>query len=134
MKRALPVVLLLAACYIGPGIDTFAPARGPRGVAAEVRLRDRGGEVKGELLAVEDSALLVLREQRIVRVPLHAISWARFPQTNVLIDRRNLLPAQRDRLRQLSRFPAGVSPDVMARLLVAHGQVEPDLVPPASRE
>jgi hypothetical protein len=90
--------------------------------------------VRGELLAVEDSALLVLREQRLVRVPLRAISWARFPHTNVLIDRRNLLPEQRDRLRQLSRFPAGVSPDVMARLLVAHGQVEPDLVPPASRE
>jgi len=69
MLRSLmvPVVVLgFSACMVGPSTRTFAPANGPDGIEADLRLK--GARVRGELLEVQDSALLVLRADRYSQV------------------------------------------------------------------
>jgi hypothetical protein len=123
---ALLGVVVLGACFTGPSAANFGPARGPQGVAADIRLERRGGRIKGELLAVQDTGLLVMREQRVVFVPLRAISIATFRQRDSAIGRGRMTLPQRDALRQVSRFPNGLSDAALARLLQAHGQNAPD--------
>jgi hypothetical protein len=125
---ALLGIAVIAACYTGPSAESFAPARGPRGVAADLRIERRagGGRIKGELLVVHDTSLLVLRDQRVVLVPLRAISFGSFRQRGGMIERGRILPAHREALREVSRFPDGLSEAALARLLQAYGQRAPD--------
>lgn len=137
MRRALVVPLLIAvtwgACYTGPSVKSFAPAQSPRGIAADLRV-DRGKtRIQGELLEVQDSALLVLRDgprPRVTIVPLRAIRAGFFPNVGTLSGAGRMAPKDRERLRLLSRFPAGLTPELRARLLAAYGQSEPDGVTP----
>ena len=119
MNPSAPVIALalagLSACHIGPSVETFAPANGPDGV--DVLLTVRGRDVEGELLEVRDTALLVLRNDRLLLVPVRAISIGRFIQDSHL------------RLQDVSRFPAGVTPEILTRLLAAYSQTEPDQLP-----
>jgi hypothetical protein len=125
---------VIAACYTGPSAESFAPARGPRGVAADLRIERQagGGRLKGELLAVQDTSLLVLREERVVLVPLRAISIGSFRQVGSAIARGRITTRERDALRQVSRFPDGLSDAALARLLQAHNQSTPDTPSPSS--
>jgi len=127
MRRAPLAMLLALACYTGPSAANFAPARGPRGVAADLRLRS-GPRVKGELLVVEDSVLLVMRDERIVSIPMRAVRRGRFHQVDAVIQNGRLIYLAPEELRLLSRFPGGIQPEARARLLAAHGQSEPDVV------
>ncbi|MGH7613895.1 MAG: hypothetical protein ACREMW_07645 [Gemmatimonadales bacterium] len=142
MRRALvvPVVLLsLNACHVGPSAENFAPAIGPNGIWADLRLK--GVRVEGELLEARDSGLLVLRKQRVragqrpprvvTFVPLEAIRRGRFERYGTLIV--NGAPVAKgalQRLRLVSRFPNGLTPELRAALLTVHGQTEPDVARP----
>lgn len=126
-------VLILAGCHVGSRAETFAPARGPAGVEVAVALRDRR-PLKGELLTVGDTALLVLSEGRVVLVPASAALGVQLAQ------RSDVLLAARDgklgpsgalgEVRLVSRFPQGLTPVLLRRLLVAYGQTAPDVVSP----
>jgi len=138
MRRAFLVPLLIAviwgACYTGPSVRSFAPAQSPRGIWADLRV-DRGkARIQGELLEVQDSALLVLRDgprPRVTIVPLRAIRAGFFPKLGTLRGAGRMAPKERERLRLVSRFPAGLTPELRARLLSAYGQTEADgLTPP----
>ena len=110
------ILLLLGACYVGPSVKRYAPAHGPAGAAVKLELRgDR--TVGGELLAVEDGTLLLLEARQLVRVDVAAIRSLRGPNisTGALDD------AARERLRLVSRYPQGVSPELEASLLLAYG-------------
>ena len=127
MRRSLMVpvaVLGFSACMVGPSTRTFTPAKGPHGVEADLHLK--GARVRGELLEVQDTALLVLRADRVVLVPLRMIAAGQFRNRGSLVwngrASRDALP----RLRLLSRFPAGLTPEVRARLLGVYGQTEPE--------
>ncbi len=135
----VPVVLALTACHSGPSVKDFAPAIGPNGIRADLRLR--GVRVEGELLEVKDSGLLVLRKKRapagqpptqvVTLVALAAIRSGRFERYGTLIV--NGAPAVKgalEKLRLVSRFPAGITPELRAALLAAHGQTEPDAARP----
>lgn len=121
------VILSLGGCFVGPSVGGFPPAQGPEGIAADLHLKD--ARVRGELLEVQDTAIVVLREQRVVFVPLEAIDYGTFRQRGTLIvDGRFFDEAAAAKLRLVSRFPAGLSPERRAALLAAYGQSEPDRV------
>jgi hypothetical protein len=116
-------LLFGAACYHGPSLRTFRPANSPAGIDADLRLRKT--QVRGELLEVQDSALIVLTEsQTIVMVPVDSIRRGIFGERGMLIGEGRDRPRALAQLRLLSRFPAGLTPDLRARLLAAYGQTE----------
>jgi hypothetical protein len=120
--RLVPVLTLglglIGACQIGTHAKNYAPARGPAGAILDLRFSDKS-RARAELLAVEDSALLVVENAQLARVPLAQIRSARGPK--VAFDSR-LRSDTRERLRLLSRYPQGVSPEMEGRLLQAYGQ------------
>lgn len=133
MRAALFVALLVAvaACPVGPTVRNFRPAQSPQGIAAEIQLRDRAKtRIVGELLEVRDSTLLVLRDTtRILLIPIRAIRSASFPKRGSLIENGRLTRGDREKLRLVSRFPAGLRPELEAQLLAVYGQTEPQTVP-----
>lgn len=124
MRLPLPLVLLLgsAACHVGPSAGSVAAERGPFGAAGELRLG--ATELKGELVAVRDSGLIILPVGgTITYVPFSRIDQGRFAHVPAsLHNREPPTPEERDALRLGSRFPQGLSPDLEQRLLAAYGQ------------
>jgi len=115
-RRCLVLSLLLAACSIGPSGKSYPPAKGPAGAAVEIELhRNRG--IGGELLAVEDTTLLLVENRQLIRVAIPAVKSLRGPR----ISTRQLDEPMRQRLRLISRYPQGVSAELEARLLQAYG-------------
>jgi hypothetical protein len=112
------------ACSVGPRPEKIQPAREPAG--ATIGLQLRGGRSKllvtGELLAVQDSGLLVRDTTRIVLVPNRAIRTGTLlvPGIGLTFSGRPS-GATRERLRLVSRYPAGVPADLLRRLLAAYG-------------
>jgi hypothetical protein len=141
-RASLLLIALLPACRVGVSAARFEPARTPQGIAIEAKL-EGGRLVAGELLEVREDSLLVLAnspqgaeapqgEPRLLRVPFAAIRSARFAQAGDLDlpDRQPPAPPMRKRLVLLSRFPQGLSPELLAKLLEAHAQAEVDELAP----
>jgi hypothetical protein len=130
----LAVSLALAGCHIGTRAERFDPARKPEGVGAEIQVR--GKTLNGELLEVGASSLLLLAQRqsagRVVLVPYAAIEDAQFRQMSSCRIRSGLPPeaAVRERLRQVSRFPQGLAPELLQRMLEDLGQSEPETLRP----
>lgn len=133
MTRALilaGVVFGFMGCAVGPSTRNFGPATGPRGIAADLRVRwGATGRLQGELLEVQDTALVLLIANRVVLVPIRVIQFGRFSRRGVLIENGKVHVRSLDRLSLVSRFPDGMKPDIMARLLAAYGQTQPDGAP-----
>jgi hypothetical protein len=124
---ALISVVVLAACYHGPSISTFPPVQEPYGVDADLRLR--GARVHGELLEVMDSTLILLTDaDKIVAVPVSVIQVGTFDKLGQLIVEGIKPEPGLARLRPFSRYPAGLTPELWARLLGAYGQTEPQVI------
>jgi hypothetical protein len=143
--RAHAAVLLLAsslpACHVGIGVDRFAPAQRPEGIAATLWLDGRR-TLAGELLEASDAGLLLLSDRgpqadggrppaegappkaRVVSVPYAAIRKATFAQ--LFFEARGAWHPRRETLRRVSRFPQGLTPELRERLLAAHGQAAPE--------
>jgi len=117
---AAALVLMLGACMVGPLPENYHPAASPRGVEVDLDLRTL--HVKGELLEVRDSALVVLTPREVALVHFLVIRSMRLTGDAVLY--RGGIPSQptRERLRLISRFPAGLAPEHLARLIQARGQ------------
>lgn len=116
--RVLVPLLFLGGCMLGASKSSYAPAKGPAGAMVSL---DLGGDrrFEGELLAVEHTTLLVLQAQQPVRIALPLIRSGKAPK--VSFTGRSLTGDVRERLRLISRFPQGVSPELEARLLQAYG-------------
>lgn len=130
------VALLQGACAFGMTTDKFVPANSPAGVRTEVRTS--GAVFDGELVEIRKEGLIVLSneagpnappgtpaKQLLRLIPFASIVRARFDQhgsRSDIIDGR--LPSGRvwERIRLLSRFPYGMSPEVQAELLNVNGQ------------
>ncbi len=120
-------LLATAACYHGPSLQKFEPAHAPDGIEADLRLAH--AQVRGELLAVQDSALIVLSEShRVVMVPVAKIARGNFGDLGTLIDEWRPSQQTLERLRLVSRFPAGLTAELRGRLLAAYGQTELEVV------
>lgn len=130
MRRYITIssLLVFAACYHGPSIYKFEPVQRPNGVDADLRLGKT--RVRGELLEVQDTALIVLTDSaRVVSVPLRAIQAGTFDKLGTLIIEGLEPQSAVTRLRPFSRFPAGLTPELRARLLAVYGQTQPQVVP-----
>lgn len=119
-------VLVLASvqigCAVGPRLDNFAPALQPAGVEARLQM-DRAASLNGELLEVQETAVLILNEKEITLVPYSEIRMGTFRQTSLSIRDGTAPPMiERESLRLLSRFPHGVDPSLLAALLAAYEQ------------
>lgn len=133
-RRAGIVVVFIGCtgCSVGPQIHEFNPAREPAGISAEVTTRSAvPGEIKlsGEILAITDAGVLLLRKigetPRIVQVPYEVLRTVdpeqrRAVQVGTLaVEKR---PARIGRLRLLSRYPQGITPELLQALLRAYDQ------------
>lgn len=114
------VTSVLAGCInIGRSAESYGVVRSPRG--AQVALETRARTISGELLEVREDGYLLSADGRIVLVPRGAVSGWKiqgFPQ------------GRAGRLRLLSRFPQGLSPELLQALLDAHDQPELEVVQP----
>jgi hypothetical protein len=112
------------ACGVGMTARKYPPAQGPKGV--NVRLTTAQGQVSGELIEVRDSGI-VLADQKLRLIAYTDILSSEVEKTSsryAIANRSVPTPETRDHLRLLSRFPYGLSPEVMQRLLSAYGQTE----------
>ncbi len=126
-----PVLLGLSSCSLGPRAERFVPAHSPGG--AEVRLEFGKGKspVVGELIGVQDTALLIREASVIELVPLASIRRAAATASGSRASfSRRPTPETRERLRLLSRYPGGVTPELLRQLLDAYGQTELKVLSP----
>lgn len=136
--RLISWVIIIAALFghgclrtIGPTTRTLATIQGPRGVVIEMRTNQRA--MTGELIAIRDEGLVVLASQQLTLVPFQAIRVANFEQLGQPYSLRDGRPPDtvvRERLRLASRYPQGLSPEVLAAFLQALGQAELTQVEP----
>ncbi len=111
-------VMVMAACTVGTHANNYAPAQGPAGATVQLQLSDKT-RISGELLAVEQNALLILRNSQLIRVPLSQVQTGSAPK--VSFDGR-LRGDSRERLRLISRYPQGVSAELESQLRRAYGR------------
>ena len=119
--------LALVACHVGTRASSFAPAIDPEGVSA--RIVTHAATFEAELLAVSDTALLLLRNRTVVLARYAVIREATFQQVSETVE-RGVAPdsTTRERLRLISRFPQGVSREQLRALLAAYGQPAVDVL------
>jgi hypothetical protein len=113
-----------SACGVGMTARKYPPAQGPKGV--NVRVTTPQGQLSGELIEVRDSGI-VLADQKLRLIPYTDILSSEVEKTSshyAIANRSVPTPETRDHLRLLSRFPYGLSAEVMQRLLSAYGQTE----------
>lgn len=138
MKQALTVFVLAsstAACSYGMTADKLRLTTSGRGVNTQIRTSDM--EFRGELIEVRSEGLLILAssgaldppaQKPLLRVvPFTAIMSSRFDQLgrSYQIERgRPPQPADLERLRLVSRFPYGLAPELLQKLLENNGQTE----------
>jgi len=114
---------LLSGCRFGPRMETLDIARSPRG--AMIELATFTGEVNGELLAVSDDGLVVLAKGRVLNVPFATIRSSRSKELGSDYRFGGGKPPNPEmiaRLRRVSHFPQGITPEIQARLLTLYPQ------------
>ncbi|MEO8334656.1 MAG: hypothetical protein ABI664_06780 [bacterium] len=125
IKRSATLCMLLSlACNWGNRPEQVAPANGPQGAPVTVRVRGENDARIGELFAV-DSVGVVIRQTRLVRV-----SWAKLDAMDVknmgsaydISSGELLTPAKRAKIAPLSRFPQGLSAELLRSVLATLGQ------------
>jgi hypothetical protein len=138
MTQAL-VLLIVASCAAGCSYaitaDKLALTSSARGVNAHIKTGD--AEFRGELIEVRPEGLLILASSAapagqtpkpLLRVvPFTAIMSSTFEELGGAYsvgDGRVPQPAMRDRLRLVSRFPHGLAPELLRKLLESNGQTE----------
>lgn len=137
--RSMLVVLILfvvAACHVGPQIDKTDIARQPHGANVLVAVT-REGERKtmkhrGELLEVRNDGLVIAAviepdsKLRVVMVPWKIIFRAEATELPGIETRQSYRERQRhatrEKLRNVSRYPQGLPPEIMDELLASYGQ------------
>ena len=113
------------ACTFGVTAPKYLPAQGPRGVNLHVDTSQ--GKFSGELIEVLDTGIVMLADQKIRLLPYTAILSSKVDQTpsRYSISKRTVPnPDVQAQLRLLSRFPQGLTPELMRQLLDANGQAE----------
>ncbi len=144
MKSLIAPVLLtlvvIVGCSTSVEVKNFKPAQKPQGIQMELSLNGNvidGSKIKGELLAVRgDGILLNVADypgstrsgDTVVLIPFWMMDTAELEQmgrAKVESQGKEKNELYLDRLRLLSRFPQGLSDDLLSELLkrVGQGQV-----------
>jgi hypothetical protein len=121
------LAILAAGCTVGGNAAEWPVAHRPEGVTVSAITRG-GSTVQMELLSVEDTALVLYGTatsgaQRVVRLPLRQLLELDVTSPSIHVSTtESISPRDLSRLRRVSRFPQGLSPEVLARLLAASQQ------------
>jgi len=126
MKRKLMVILIAAgvlnACHYGTTVKTFPPAQGSKGAIADIAT-DRS--FKAELIEVRDVGIVIQEDRKLRLLPYTSIVSfdVHGMKSPPGIGRRQMpSPGARDDLRLVSRFPQGLTPELLQKLLDVNGQ------------
>ncbi len=129
LKWLFPVVIAallnMSGCRYGVTVESFPPARTPKGVTGNITTGR--GRLTAELIEVRDSGIVILSDRKFRLLPFGVIVSSHFEGTNRrydIKDRRTPKPDALDHLRLISRFPQGLTPELLQRLLNANGQNE----------
>lgn len=127
IRLASVMMLVLCACRTSPDPRRFGPANSPTGITGSVRVAG-GGEVVGELLAVTDTAYVMLVNSRVTMAPYAVLTTAHFAYVGRVTDSLGEAPSgkRRQRLELYSRFPFGIPGPAMSALLAKAGQSAAD--------
>jgi hypothetical protein len=132
MGRPLVVVLATAgiavaasACYTGPAAQTFKPAVTGHGATGTLYLRR--SQVTGELIELRDSAYVMLNTDGLLLVPFGIVRDAKF---GGVVAYYGGAPggSTKEKLRLVSRFPAGMPAPALQAILADVKQSELRLV------
>jgi hypothetical protein len=125
---AIALVAVLGGCSFGPKAKEFAR---PGAEHLEIQVLPSplvadATRLTGELLAVEESGLLLLSGQTVLFVSYESITGVKFERLkNVRFPAGEAPPPETiETLRLVSRFPYGLSPEVRTALLAAYNQTE----------
>ncbi len=112
-------------CSFGMTAVKYRPAQDPKGVT--IRLDTTQGTLSGELIEVRDTGIVVLSDNKLRLLPYKVILSSAVDQTS---SRYSISkgavpkPEVQAQLRLLSRFPQGLTPELLRELLSAYGQTE----------
>jgi hypothetical protein len=117
----------LLGCPIGQRAGDFPSVRTGGGRTCRLSIRATRQEVTGELLSAADTAAVLVAANKVWVVPYRIVRSSRCDDTgSIPFDGRGVLvPAQANELQLRSRYPQGIGPELMARLLQAYGQTAP---------
>jgi len=132
-------VLATAGCSTSVEVKDFKPAQGPQGIQMEISLNGDvidGNKIDGELLAVRGDGVLLnvadypgsgRAENTVVLIPFWMMDRATLEQmgsAKVESQGDEANKVYLERLRMVSRFPQGLSDELLAELLTELGQKE----------
>lgn len=125
MRHCLAVIVVSAAlaCSVGTKAKNFPPAREPAGATVQIRYGRTSLQLNGELLAVQEEGLLGRTGDRVWLAPDTLLRRGVIAMRGMRVAFSGRLRGSiRERFRLLSRFPQGVTPDVLRQVLAAYGQ------------
>jgi hypothetical protein len=121
----LLVTIPAAACMTGPSAQSFTPVREAGGV--QLLVSGKKASVIGELLEVRENELVVLEKLKkkaggskgcmLSLVAFREVRNASFKGVSLKWNGGVPNESEREELRLLARFPAGITPPVMHELL-----------------
>ena len=128
MKSSGLMIFLGLACFangcsFGMTAKKFPPALSPKGVTMRVVTDQQ--MISGELIEVRDTGIVILADQKLRLLPYSSIVTANaegIGSSLKIEGRRTPDPEVHDRLRLLSHFPQGLSPQLLQELLGRYGQ------------
>lgn len=126
----------LSACHVGPQINDLDLANNPEGATVEVQVLPADGQDKlkfeGELLEIRDDGIVFSgADTDNADEELIFVAWSRTARVRATefggyraeIGRSLEWSTETmERFRLISRFPQGISPEIMDGLLAAHRQ------------
>lgn len=122
MARVAVILLATSGCPTGYAANKHPVAIGPAGVHTDIRLPE--SRVRGELLEVRDSGMVILSTSELVIVPFTSIRLATFRELELVMMGQPVAPEKQREARLLSRFPGGMPEPVLRQLMAARGQSE----------
>ena len=143
LTTGIAVVVSLGSCHVGPMIDELEASRQPFGAHVEIEISQSGTprtlDYEGELIEVGDDGLVFATRpndgapSRLIYAPWQRI---RSIEATELPGYRYTGRGSRSRrsetmqeMRIVSRFPQGLTPELMDELLASFDQVKVDSLP-----
>lgn len=140
MKSVVTAVTLVLVCGCSTGIevDDFKPAQGPAGVQMELKLNGNvidGNKIEGELLALRPDGILLSvngymgrdsSARSVVLIPFWMMNTVALEQMGKarVESQGEQNEIVLNRLRLVSRYPQGMSDELLTNLMSAYGQEE----------
>lgn len=119
--------LMVVGCTRGPSVRSLPHTTNP--VGAQVTFSVGGTRFNGELIAAPDSGYVIRNSaNRLVFAPFTAVRGMRVPTVSGVITGYPFAEDHRE-LRMASRYPQGLSPQVLSALLARASQTAVDRLP-----